>query len=166
MFRCIYGAMGFVHGLSVILFNKKIMKKLLFLSTFLILCFYSVSHPKRDTMCDYIDDKEAILLNKLASAHGIEYDFTYKKVAFYTGEGAGARRNKEDFLPKCHHIDDGYNPNAFYSPRIYIFNEEEKKKSDEYDAVIVYGSVKQLPSKKTLIRRLHRFCRSKSMAKN
>ena len=156
MFRCIYGAMGFVHGLYVILFNKKIMKKLLFLFTFLILCFYSVSHPQRDTMCDYIDDKEAILLNKLASAHGIEYDFTYKKVAFYTGEGAGARRNKEDFLPKCHHIDDGYNPNAFYSPRIYIFNEEEKKKADEYDAVIVYGSVKQFPSKKTLIRRLHR----------
>jgi len=156
MFRFIYGAMGFVHGLYVILFNKKIMKKLFSLFTFLILCFYSDSQSQKDTMCDYINDKEAVWLNKLASLHGIEYDFTYKKVAFYTGEGAGARRNKEDFLPKCHHIDDGYNPNAFYSPRIYIFNEEEKKKADEYDAVIVYGSVKQFPSKKTLIRRLHR----------
>lgn len=156
MFRCIYGAMGFVHGLYVILFNKKIMKKLFSLFTFLILCFYSDSQSQKDTMCDYINDKEAVWLNKLASLHGIEYDFTGKKVAFYTGEGAGARRNKEDFLPKCHHIDDGYNPNSFYTPRIYIFNEEEKKKADEYDAVIVYGSVKQLPSKKTLIRRLHR----------
>lgn len=142
------------------------MKKLFSLFTFLILCFYSDSHPPKDTMCDYINDKEAVWLNKLASLHGIEYDFTGKKVAFYTGPGAGARRSKEDFLSKCRNIDEEYNPNAFYTPRIYIFNEEEKKKSDEYDAVIVYGSVKQLPSKKTLIRRLHRFCRSKSMAKN
>lgn len=156
MFRCIYGAMGFVHGLYVILFNKKIMKKLFSLFTFLILCFYSDSQSQKDTMCDYINDKEAVWLNKLASLHGIEFDFTGKKVAFYTGSGADARRSKEDFLSKCRNIDDEYNPNAFYTPRIYIFNEEEKKKADEYDAVIVYGSVKQLPSKKTLIRRLHR----------
>ena len=156
MFRCIYGAMGFVHGLYVILFNKKIMKKLLFLFTFLILCFYSVSHPKRDTMCDYIDDKEAILLNKLASAHGIEYDFTYKKVAFYTGPGAGARTDKRHYFSECGNIKEYYTDALAPMTQIYIFDENEKARAKGYDAVIVYGSVKQFPSKKTLIRRLHR----------
>jgi hypothetical protein len=107
-------------------------------------------------MCDSIDPKEAVLLNKLALKHGITYDFTFKKVAFYTGSGAGARKSKGDFLPICRAIDedDEYDTTSYFTPRIYIFNEKEKTKADDYDAVIVYGSVKQFPSKKALIRRL------------
>lgn len=121
-------------------------------------CIYTFSQPKRNTMCDSIDFKEAVWLNKLALKHGITYDFTSKKVAFYTGSGAGARKSKGEFLPICRAIDenDEYEPTSYFTPRIYIFNEKEKTKADGYDAVIVYGSVKQFPSKKALIRRLHK----------
>ena len=123
-----------------------------------MLCIYSCSQPKRNKKCDFIDSKEAVWLNKLALKHGIKYDFTSKNVAFYTGPGGDARRSKYDFLPICRAIDeDGeYNPTSYFTPRIYLFDEEEKSKADGYDAVIVYGSVKQSPSKKALIRRLHR----------
>lgn len=121
-------------------------------------CVYSCSHTKRDAMCDSIDSTEAVLLNKLALKHGIEYDFSSKKVAFYTGSGGGARESKEDFLPICRAIviDDEYDSTSYFTPHIYIFDKEEKARTNGYDAVIVYGSVKQFPSKKTLIRRLHR----------
>ena len=35
-------------------------------------CIYSCSQPKRETMCDSIDSKDAVLLNKLALKHGIK----------------------------------------------------------------------------------------------
>lgn len=41
--------------------------------------------------------------------------------------------------------------------KIYIFDKkDERARANGYDAVIVYGSVKQVPSKKSYIRRLHR----------
>ncbi len=134
------------------------MKRFVIIFLLLVTCIYSCSQPKRNTMCDSIDPKEAVLLNKLALKHGITYDFTFKKVAFYTGPGAGARKSKGDFLPICRAIDedDEYDTTSYFTPRIYIFNEKEKTKADDYDAVIVYGSVKQFPSKKALIRRLHK----------
>ena len=134
------------------------MKRFVFILLFLVPCIYSCSQPKRNTMRDSIGSQEAALLNKLALKHGITFDFTFKKVAFYTGSGAGARRSKGDFLPICRAIDenDEYDSTSYFTPRIYIFDENEKSKADGYDAVIVYGSVKQFPSKKALIRRLHK----------
>ena len=134
------------------------MRRFAFILLLLMPCIYSFSQSKRNTKCDFIDFKEAVWLNKLALKHGITYDFTSKKVAFYTGSGAGARKSKGEFLPICRAIDenDEYEPTSYFTPRIYIFNEKEKTKADGYDAVIVYGSVKQFPSKKALIRRLHK----------
>ena len=134
------------------------MRRFVFILLLLMQCIYSCSQPKRETMCDYIDSKDAVLLNKLALKHGIKYDFTSKNVAFYTGSGGGARRSKEDFLPICRAIDedDKYDPASYFTPRIYIFNEKEKSQANGYDAAIVYGSVKQFPSKKTIIRRLRK----------
>ena len=82
------------------------MKRFVIIFLLLVICIYSCSQPKRNTMCDSIDPKEAVLLNKLALKHGITYDFTFKKVAFYTGPGAGARKSKGDFLPICRAIDE------------------------------------------------------------
>ena len=107
-------------------------------------------------MCDSINQKEALLLNNIASTHGLTYDFTLKKVAFYTGPGSGARTNKHSFFSECNRIKKYYPDAIAPMTQIYIFSNEEKSKADGYDAVIVYGSVKQFPSKKALIRRLHR----------
>ena len=107
--------------------------------------------------CDSIDSQEAVLLNVLASKHGIQYDFSAKKVAFYSGSGGGASMCKNDFLHRCRKVDDNYDPMRPDSPRIYIFDATEKSRADGYVAVIVYGSVKQYPTRKTLIRRLHKF---------
>ena len=115
------------------------------------------SQSREQTTCDSIDCQEAVLLNSLASKYGLNYDFSYKKVAFYSGPGGGARKLKDDFISICRNIDDKYSPTSPFAPRIYIFDETEKVRADGYDAVIVYGSVKQFPTKKTLIRRLHRF---------
>jgi hypothetical protein len=119
-------------------------------------CVCSYSQSKRHAVCDSIDSEEAVMLNILAFKHGIRYDFTSKKVAFYTGSGGGARRSKDDFLPICRAIDEDeeYDPISYFTPRIYIFNEKEKARTDGYDAVIIYGSVKQYPSKKSYIRKL------------
>lgn len=118
------------------------------------------SKSKKELLAnDSINKQEAVLLNNIASESGINFDFTFKKIAFYTGPGAGARKSKEDFLPRCHGLvtDDKYDSTSYFIPHIYIFDKEEKEKANGYDAVIVYGSVKQYPSRKALIRRLHRF---------
>ena len=133
------------------------MKYITFLVIFM--CFMNINaRSKKSAVSDSITSEEAAILNIVASKHGVKYDFSSKKVAFYTGPGGDARRSKYDFLPICRAIDeDGeYDPTSYFTPRIYLFDEEEKSKADGYDAVIVYGSVKQFPSKKALIRRLHR----------
>ena len=108
---------------------------------------------------DSINKQEAALLNNIASKSGINFDFAFKKIAFYTGSGGGARTSKENFLPICRALvtDDEYDSTSYFIPHIYIFDKEEKEKANGYDAVIVFGSVKQYPSRKALIRRLHRF---------
>lgn len=131
------------------------MKKYVVLFAFMTSCICSYSQVNRHTVCDSIDSKEAVVLNILASKHGIEYDFSSKKVAFFSGSGGGARKSKEHFLSIYRNVDDNYDATSYFSPRIYIFNKEEKTRADGYDAVIVYGSVKQFPTKRTLIRRLH-----------
>ena len=118
-----------------------------------------VKSKKERLANDSINKQEGELLNNIASKSGINFDFAFKKVAFYTGSGGGAQKSKEDFLPICHALviygeDDS---TSYFIPHIYIFDKEEKEKANGYDAVIVYGSVKQYPTKKTLIRRLHRF---------
>lgn len=133
------------------------MRKSVFILFFGVLCIYSFSQTKRNAMCDYINQEEALLLNNIASTHGLIYDFTLKKVAFYTGSGGGARTNKHSFLSECDNIKKYYPDAIAPMTQIIIFDNEEKSKADGYDAVIVYGSVKQFPSKKALIRRLHKF---------
>ena len=133
------------------------MKKCIFLFIILISCVYSYSQSKRHTACDSIDSEEAVLLNNLASKHEIKYDFTSKKVAFYTGSGGGARTNKQCYFLECNNIKKYYPDAIAPLTKIYIFDEKEKSRTDGYDAVIVYGSVKQYPSKKALIRRLCKY---------
>lgn len=134
-----------------------IMKKYVILFVILMSFVYSYSQSNRHISYDSIDSEEAILLNFLASKHGVKYDFTSKKVAFYTGSGGGARTNKQCFFSECNSIKKFY-PNAIAPlTQFYIFEEKEKSQTDGYDAAIVYGSVKQFPSKKKIIRRLHKF---------
>ena len=118
----------------------------------------SHSREKGQLVNDTINQQEAVKLNKLASACGLNYDFTHKKVAFYTGSGGGARRDKSRYFgPVDGHDVKEYNPDVIaLCTKIYIFDKDEKARANGYDAVIVYGSVKQFPSKKSYIRRLHR----------
>ena len=81
------------------------------------------------------------------------FDFTLKKVAFYTGEGADVRSNKLKYI-QDYEIWTKDEPNNIPYTIMYIFDAAEKKRADGYDAVIVFGTVKPFPSKNKLIRRL------------
>ena len=131
------------------------MKYITFLVIFM--CFMNINaRSKKSVVSDSITSEEAVILNIVASKHGVKYDFSSKKVAFYTGPGSGARTNKHSFFSECNSIKNYYPDAIAPMTQIYIFDNEEKSKADGYDVVIVYGSVKQFPSKKALIRRLHR----------
>ena len=74
------------------------------LITFLMLIMpfaSSYSQGKRQLANDTINQQEAVQLNKLASACRLNYDFTHKKVAFYTGSGGDARRDKSRYFSEC-----------------------------------------------------------------
>ncbi len=133
------------------------MKHLLVLFTFISPFTCSYSQQQKELMCDTISVEEADILNKISSYLTIDFDFTLKKVAFYTGSGAGKRVDKNQYFSAINDIKT-YNSNAMAPlSKIYILNENEKARADGYDAVIVYGSVKEFPTKKALIRRLHKF---------
>lgn len=59
----------------------------------------SYSQGKRQLVNDTINQHEAMQLNKLASACRLNFDFTHKKVTFYTGSGGNARRDKVAISP-------------------------------------------------------------------
>ncbi len=105
---------------------------------------------------DTINQQEAMRLNKLASACRLNFDFTHKKVAFYTGSGGNARRDKSRYFSECTKLKEYYPDVIGPMTKIYIFDKDERARANGYDAVIVYGSVKQVPSKNSYIRRLHR----------
>ena len=147
---------------------KRLFVALVFVLSFSCSCLMGKNHSVNDS----ISQEEAVLLNNIVK-RGLEceydfrtivrvrnrnYDFSGKKVAFYTGSGAGARINKEHFLSvfgKCCQ-EESDEQSAPVSVVFYFFDNKEKDRADGYDAVIVYGSVKQYPSKKALIRRLHK----------
>jgi hypothetical protein len=79
-----------------------------------------------------------------------------KKVAFYTGSGGNARRDKSRYFSECAKLKEYYPDAIGPMTKIYIFDEDERARANGYDAVVVYGSVKQVPSKNNYIRRLHR----------
>ena len=116
----------------------------------------SYSQGKRQLVNDTINQHEAMQLNKLASACRLNFDFTHKKVAFYTGSGGDARRDKSRYFSECAKLKEYYPDAIGPMTKIYIFDKDERARANGYDAVIVYGSVKQVPSKKSYIRRLHR----------
>ena len=142
----------------------KTKKCILFLFIFLSVCFFSpeksFAFSSKEKISDIISPEEGMILNKVhqllikKDTSICSFDFTYKKVAFYTGSGAGARSHKLKYIHLYKCVKEEH-PNSIPWTKIYLFDEEEKKKADGYDAVIVFGSVKQFPSKKRLIRRLH-----------
>ena len=74
----------------------------------------------------------------------------------FTGSGGDARRNKSRYFSECVKLKEYYPDAIGPMTKIYIFDKDERARANGYDAVIVYGSVKQVPSKKSYIRRLHR----------
>ena len=116
---------------------------------------FSHSREKGRLVNDTINQQEAVKLNELATICGLNYDFTHKKVAFYTGSGGVARTDKSRYFSACGEIKVDYDTITPLA-KIYIFDKDEKARANGYDAVIVYGSVKQFRSKKAYIRRLHR----------
>ena len=126
---------------------------------------FSHSREKGRLVNDTINQQEAVKLNELATICGLNYDFTRKKVAFYTGSGGVARTDKSRYFSACGEIKVDYDTITPLA-KIYILDKDEKVRANGYDAekvrangydaVIVYGSVKQFRSKKAYIRRLHR----------
>ncbi len=121
---------------------------------------FAYIRPSPEKESDIITQEESEILNKVKNFYMknsyCSFDFALKKVAFYTGSGAGARSNKISFFREYTMVTK-QNPESVPAAQIYVFDETEKARADGYDAVIVYGSVKQFPSKETLIRRLHKF---------
>ena len=115
---------------------------------------------------DSIGQEEGVFLNQIAAELHVKFDFSLKKVAFYTGPGAGARSDKERYFFECQDIKKYYPRSIAPLTMIYVFDNDEKEKANGYDAVIVYGSVKQFPSKKKLVRRLHRSKKFKQVLKD
>lgn len=66
-----------------------------------------------------------------------EFDFTEKKIGFITGSNGGTLSNKKEYFDKERdRLLHNYTINI--AADLYVFNEDQKGKSGEYDAVIAY----------------------------
>ena len=132
----------------------------LFLSIFFFSPVKSFAFCPKENISDIISPEEGMILNKVhqflmkRDTSFCSFDFTYKKVAFYTGEGADVRSHKNKYIEQ-YELWTEDNQDNIPITKIYIFDAAEQKKTGGYDAVIVFGLVKHFPSKKRLIRRLH-----------
>lgn len=100
---------------------------------------------------DYINPQEAMLLNEIASDSGIDIDFSGKKIAFFEGINY---TGKHQYIFDCRYINWDM-PSLIAPPTlIYILDEEEKSRTNGYDAIFSYGATKRKISKGDLIRQL------------
>ena len=105
---------------------------------------------------DSITQQESELINEIASEIGIDCDFNGKKVAFFTGATGLTLTSKTNYIYSCKQTNWFYPVVIAPWTTIYIFDEEEKANANGYDAAFVFGSVKQVPTKDRLIKRLHK----------
>ena len=94
--------------------------------------------------------QESLYFNCIFEKSRNNFDFTGKRIGFISGSSGKIKSNKRKYFEK---EKDRYIHN--YTPNggiLYIFNEEEKKKSGGYDAAIVYWSKVIMPIDKVVER--------------
>ncbi|MDR2913473.1 MAG: hypothetical protein LBV74_01325 [Tannerella sp.] len=98
-----------------------------------------------------LNETEGAYLNKIFETTRKDFDFTNKKIRFFTGSSGGIRSSKEHYFD----MQEKHATNAD-SPcdngTLYIFDAAQKAESGGYDAAIVYWSKFLLPIEKVVER--------------
>ena len=110
-------------------------------------------YSKNDSI-DFLNMAEGDSLNKIAKIKKEKCDFRLKNVAFFTGEVGSVRVNKYYYFNMWEQFRK-IRLEAYPASTFYLFDAEEREKTGYY-AAIVFGSVKQEPTKKRIIRRLRK----------
>lgn len=97
-----------------------------------------------------LDKEEYEFLNSNLDTEKYSFDFTDKKVAFFSSPGGTVLRSKSDFF----RIEDGELMGVEYFD-IVIFNEKQKAKHG-YDVAVIYGSKNNQPKISNKLKRLVR----------
>jgi len=140
---------------------------ILIISMFSCSCVYNNfylengKYSKNDSI-DFIDLEEGLFLNKIANMNGEKCDLRLKKVAFFSGNVGTLRVNKYRFFSCCdmyRQIQSDAYPVCYF----YFFNKDEQEKTKGYYAAIVYGSLKKIPKKKYIVRRIRNRIRNQQV---
>lgn len=99
----------------------------------------------------WLNKEEAAELNAIFEAYRNDFDFTNKRVIFFTGSSGKLRSNKEHYfrMQKKYDNTSYYNRDNGY---LYIFNEDQREAIGGYDAAIVFWTKNQLSTEEVMER--------------
>lgn len=128
------------------------MKKLFAFLLFVVFCnlgdMANISAaPSLNVNDDVLTNDEGMFLNKIAETLGVDYEFRNKKVAFYTGNVGSVRVSKATYL---NHVF------ATYIQKFYLFDIKEQNDTRGYDAAVIFGAAKMVPSNKKMVKQIRR----------
>lgn len=132
-----------------VLINKKHSMKYFFVIIGLIFSFYCTSQTEK-ILSETLTTNEYEFLNANLNTEIYTYDFTNKKVAFFSSPGGKVLRSKIDFF----RIENGKTIGAEYFD-IVIFNEKQKMKHG-YDVAVIYENKNNKPKISNKLKRLVR----------
>ncbi|MBR5783948.1 MAG: hypothetical protein IKY43_02135 [Bacteroidales bacterium] len=112
---------------------------------------YSYSEEKTVEYATWLNKEEANELNAIFAAYRNDFDFTDKRVIFFTGSSGKLRSSKEHYFKMQKKYDNTsyYNRDNGY---LYIFDADEKEAIGGYDAAIVFWTKEQLPEDEVMDR--------------
>ncbi|WP_044206982.1 hypothetical protein [Flammeovirga sp. OC4] len=111
---------------------------------------YSCFAQTGKILSETLTKNEYKFLNSNLNTEKYTYDFTNKKVAFFSSPGGTVLRSKSDFF----RTEDGITVGVEYFD-IVIFNEKQKAKHG-FDVAVVYGSKNNQPKVSNKLKRLVR----------
>lgn len=99
----------------------------------------------------WLNKEEAAELNAIFAAYRNDFDFTNKRVIFFTGSSGKLRSNKEHYfrMQKKYDNTSYYNRDNGY---LYIFDEDQREAVGGYDAAIVFWIKNQLSTEEVMER--------------
>lgn len=98
-----------------------------------------------------LNPMEGAYLNKIFETTRKDFDFTNKKIGFFTGSSGNKKSNKDYYFDmyKKHLTNENY---PCDNGTLYIFTDDQKEESGGYDAAIVYWSKFTIPIEKVIKR--------------
>lgn len=101
-----------------------------------------IDQTEKTEFATWLNKEEAEELNKIFAAYRNDFDFTSKRVIFFTGSSGKLRSSKEHYfrMQKKYDNTSYYNRDNGY---LYIFDEDQKKAVGGYDAAIVFWTKSQ-----------------------